>query len=118
MLNMDFNDLKLAKQKAKENTGKNENKAEISFNEGLKLLDEFHSNSDKKYLEKAGDKFIETISFKRTMVEPYVYLAYIYYLLNEDKEALQYLKIAEEIDKNYSKINELKKMLTKNYSGK
>ena len=72
---------------------------------------------DKNSLQECGKKLLEAIKIKPNNAKPYAYLSYIYYILNNDELALEYLNIASGLDlKNENKvfISKLKDLIPSN----
>ena len=109
----DFDAIKSVKSNIK--TNGNEAKSDEVLKDALKDLESFHNlPPNKEKLKDVAKKFIEVIKFKRNRVEPYVYLAYIFFQINQNDLAVKYLKIARDIDPVYPQIEELKQMILMN----
>lgn len=106
-------------EKAKASSIVNEQSAEDRyselFNKGIFYLRKFSdttANDDLELLQKAAEFFTETFEIKKNRVEPYFYLAHIFYLINEVEQALKYIKIATFIDSNFPGLEHLKLMIS------
>lgn len=71
---------------------------------------------DKDKLQECAEKLLEVIEIKPSKPNAYVYLSYIYYILNNDELTLKYLKTATFLDtkeENKVFISELKDLIAK-----
>jgi len=71
---------------------------------------------NKNKLKECGQKLLEAIKIKPTNPQPYVYLSYIYYILDNDELASEYLNIATDLDsknENQALISKLKDLISK-----
>ena len=88
-----------------------EENSQSAFNHAIDLLTEFQEKHDKVILLKAAHKLVESIRLEKNQIEPYFLLAYIFYILDNGKLALKYLKVAELIDPNFLEIKKLKSII-------
>jgi hypothetical protein len=109
---MDFGALTSAKKKAEVNIEKLAGDFNEEFNQALLLLKEFTETQNPVKLKQAASKFFSAVKCKRSRIEPYLYLSYIFYLFDENQLAHEYLDIARSIDSNNAKIQELQNLLT------
>ena len=113
MFNFDI--LKEAKKKSLDESDFFE-KAESSYEEALKYIRNFQQTKIKKELELAAEKLFEVIKYKRKQAKAYIWLSYIFIILDDSKMAIKYLKIAEIFEPDFPKINELKILIEKTFS--
>jgi tetratricopeptide (TPR) repeat protein len=108
---MDFEALKSAKKKVVVIQEKQTDSFDSLYNEGIKYFNQCIENENIDLLKKAADKFVESIHYKSTMVEPYFYLAHIFYVLGKDDLTIEYLKIAQSINPDYPRLQAFKKIV-------
>jgi len=108
-----FDNLVSVKKNTEKIEEKRINNYETAFNNALLALKDFKSKSsyDPQLLKKAADNLIEAMGQKRSKPEPYITLSCIFYMINEDKLAIKYLKVASELNPNLPQVNELRKLL-------
>lgn len=107
----DMSSLNAAKKKAKDNYEKHVGDFESELKEGIELFKSFADDKNSNTLKKASDKFFDAIRSKRSRVEPYIYLSYIFYMLDNNELAIKYLDYAKSIDSSRSEILELQKII-------
>lgn len=78
----------------------------------LEIFSTFDENTDPQILLQTAEKLITAITFKRSNPEPYICLAYIFYLLDQDELALEYLVTAKDFDSDNPRIGELYYLIT------
>jgi hypothetical protein len=66
-------------------------------------------------LREVADKFVELIDIDERRIEPYIYLAKIFFLVDNKDLAFKYLKLAREIDPENQEINQVKDMILRHY---
>ncbi len=93
-----------------QSAGREENSLS-AFNQAIELLLEFQETLDKTILVKAAHKLVDSLKFEKNHVEPYFLLAYIFFILDNGKLALKYLKVAELIEPNFPDIRRLKSVI-------
>jgi hypothetical protein len=81
------------------------------YNQALQYLKEFTESQNPAKLKQAASKFFNAVKCKRSRIEPYLYLSYIFYLFDENQLANEYLEIAKSIDSGNPKIQELQQLL-------
>ena len=84
----------------------------LLYEEALELLKEFEAEQkpSKVKLLNSAEKLTESVKHNQHHAKSYFLLAYIFYLLNDDKLAEKYLNVAKdlEIDKDrFKKLSEL-----------
>ncbi len=108
---MDFEALKSAKKKVVVIQEKQADSFDSLYNEGVTYFNQCIENNNLELLKKAADKFVESISYKSTLVEPYYYLAHIFYVLGKDDLTIEYLKISQSINPDYPGLQAFKKIV-------
>lgn len=103
----DLGALASAKNKAKVNQDRKEEDFNGEYSKGLEYLKLFSQSKKESDLKLAASKFFESIKCKRSRIEPYIYLSYIFYLLDKNDLAKEYLNIAKSIDPTYYGIQNL-----------
>ncbi len=93
----DLKDIQEAKKKL---TEKRTDNSDESYNQGLKILEEYKQNPDINLLDQAGKKFIEALEFNKEHIQSLIYLSYIFYTLNNDETALKYLDMVFALESN------------------
>ncbi|MFN8578292.1 MAG: hypothetical protein U0354_15750 [Candidatus Sericytochromatia bacterium] len=107
----DMSSLATAKKKASTNYEKSVGDFEVELKEGIRLFTEFASNQNTEILKKSADKFFDAIRAKRSRVEPYIYLSYIFYMLDNNDSAKRYLDYAKSIDSTRREILDLQRVI-------
>lgn len=107
----DLSSLKDANKKAKSNYDKSAEDFEKEYQEGLSLLKEFAETTDNEKLKSSASKFFNAIKCKRSAIEPYIYLSYIFFLFDEDDLAKKYLDYAKSIDNAHPQIFKIQKLI-------
>ena len=110
----DFGSITGAKKKAENNYQKHAGDYFTEFNTGLAYMKEFVRNPDDNILRRAAEKFSAAIICKRSSVEPYCYLAYIFFIFDRKETSIEYFKYAESIDKSFHLLAELREMIYSN----
>ncbi|MFN4151998.1 MAG: hypothetical protein ACK4IX_13745, partial [Candidatus Sericytochromatia bacterium] len=59
----------------------------------------------------SASKFFNAIRCKRSVVEPYIYLSYIFFLFDEDELSKKYLDYAKSIDSSHPQITNIQKLI-------
>jgi hypothetical protein len=77
----------------------------------LALLQQFQEKTDKRTLLEAANSLIESLKYEKNQVEPYFFLSYIFFILDNNKLALKYLKICELIDPTFPELKKLKGLI-------
>ena len=108
---MDLSLLKSAKKKSEVVKEKNLEKLDAILEEATNLFNKAHETEDFELLRASADKFSECIHYKSNRVEPYFYLAQIFYTLGDDALTLEYIKIAMSIDPNYPKLKAFRQVV-------
>lgn len=108
---MDLGALTSAKKSAEVNYEKLAGDFNQEYNQALQYLKDFTENQNQAKLKQAAGKFFSAIKCKRSRIEPYLYLSYIFYLFDENQLALEYLDMAKSIDSGNTRIPELQQLL-------
>jgi hypothetical protein len=82
-----------------------------SLKQALQILQEFQEKTDKTTLLQAANSLIESLKYEKNQVEPYFFLSYIFFILDNNKLALKYLKICELIDPTFPELKRLKGLI-------
>ncbi len=109
----DLSALASAKNKAKVNQSRKEEDFNDEFNQGLDFLKTFAESKSEKDLKMAANKFFEAIKCKRSRIERYIYLSYIFYLFDRNDYAREYLNIAKSIDSTSPMIQSIQAIIYK-----
>lgn len=109
----DINSIKAAKSKASQNYEKINKDLEEEFSKGMAYFGEFARTHSVHTLRKAMDKFFFYIENKRTRPEPFFYIAFSAYLLNERVIAEKYLNFTKQVAPDFQYINQLKALINK-----
>lgn len=109
-----FDNLNSVKKKVEKLDEKRNDYFKLSFSEALSSLNKFRKSPDfdPMLLKKAAYRLIETMEQKRSKPEPYIVLSCIFYMINEDRLAIKYLKIASILAPDLPQVTELKKLLS------
>lgn len=107
----DFINIKSAKTQTLERDGKRVENSRELYKEALKHIYNYKQHQNKEELEQASVKLFKCLSINRQMVEPYVWIAYIYHSLNMDDKAFKYLKLAEMFNPAFPQIQKLKNLI-------
>jgi tetratricopeptide (TPR) repeat protein len=103
-----------ARASTKDRDGTRLKQADDLFNEGLLLIEQFRLTKDNPdLLIDASEKFEESLKLNRTKGESYFWVAYVLFNFSQVKEALIYLKKAEELKPDYPQIKQLKEVIAK-----
>ncbi len=98
-----------------ENTDHQDAKFVEVFNIGITLLKKFSANNDKindlNLLHNATKKFMEALEIKKNRPEPYFYLAYTFYLLNELSFAMTYMRVVAFLEPAFPGLKYLRENL-------
>jgi hypothetical protein len=95
---------------------KNEKSGEIKneeFEKTFKLsilyLEKFHNegNTDILLLKESAKLFAKSISIKRNSAESYFYLSYIFFLMDQDRVSLKYLKVCRNLNPSLEGIKKM-----------
>lgn len=99
----------------KVNNTETQDKYQIVFNEGLTLFLEAVYDIDSDYgfdlLKESAEKFSQAISIRKSKPEPYFYLAYIFFILQDISLAIKYFKVAEFMKPDLDGLAVLKKYI-------
>jgi hypothetical protein len=107
----DLSSVSSARKQAETNFKKSAMEYETEFNEGLNLLQQFTVTPEERILKKASGKFFNALKCRRSQIEPYCYLSYIFFLFDHKTLALEYLKYAESINPQYPQVKEIKTLI-------
>ncbi len=102
MANVDSETLQERKVIIQNKEDKNDIKYKITFEQGFYLLQKFSEKTepDPQFLKLAAEKFFDSIEIKKNQAEPYFYLSYIFNYFGKKEQALNYLKVATNINPN------------------
>jgi len=106
-----FDNLKDVKNVSNTQEAEREIKSDELLHDGIGLMTEFKVRKEKSLLISASELFFEAIKYKRTNPSPYVWLAYIFYLLDKRENAVKYIKLATMFKATGEMLEELKKKL-------
>lgn len=110
----DLSSITAAKKKAEDNYQKHAGDYDTEYQAALEYLNDFTRNPTDLRLRMAASKFFEAIRCKRTSIEPYCYLSYIFFIFDKKEVSLEYLRYAESIDQHFHLLGELREMLYSN----
>lgn len=113
---LDLDSISSAKDKANKNIERKKENFEKEYNEGLRLFKEFIQNKNTETLKKSSSKFFEALKCKKTKVEPYIYLSYIFHIFDKEELAIEYLHTAKSLDPNSEEVHRLQEFLYNNQS--
>jgi hypothetical protein len=82
-----------------------------SLKKGLDKLKEFQEKTNKETLLHAANFLIESLKFEKNQAEPYFFLAYIFYIMDNNRLALKYLKICELINPGFPELKRFKALI-------
>lgn len=108
-----FDSLNSIKKEAGKLGEKRNDKFEEAFKQALDTMQKFHLNpaSGTKFLKEAAEQLINAMSQRRSRPEPYIVLSCIFYMINEDKLAVKYLKAASSLAPEMPQVKALKQLL-------
>jgi hypothetical protein len=92
-----FKDLMQAKAKANINQEKKAEDYDKILNEAVSLYNRALQEENDGLLKKAAEKFCESLALKRSQMEPYLFLAVIYFMFEEKETAKQYFAAASDL---------------------
>jgi hypothetical protein len=107
-----FNNLKLAASQAKKikEDSPIKSRYETVYKEGVEHLRKYSAspgfNQEEFFL--AADKLAEAINLNKFKPEPYLYLAWLFFIANDSAKSLKYLRIAEAIKPDLAGIKQLR----------
>lgn len=107
----DLSSLNTAKKKAESNYIKGSESFEKDYQEAVSLFKEFAETGDNEKLKKSSSKFFSSIKAKRSAIEPYIYLSYIFFLFDEDELSKKYLNYAKSIDSSNPQVIKLQNLI-------
>src|SRR5688500_14943483 len=81
---------------------------DAAFKKARKILGEFSVSQKAERLKDAGNEFLNLIESNPSRVEPYVYMAYIFFLYSKKIEAIKYLRHAEGLNRDYPFIKDVR----------
>lgn len=84
---------------------------EEAYAEGIKILSEFTRNFKFSILIKAAKKFIEATKINPNIAGPYVFLAWLYLIVDDKNTCYEYLSTAEKIEPNFPGIYRIKYLM-------
>lgn len=114
----DFSAINEAKKITKANYDRSEQEFNFLIQEALDSLDTFLLSPcfDYDNLSDSMNTFVEAIEIKKNRVEPYFYLSYIFYLLNDLDQAVNYLFIATNLNNQFEGLAELRENINNKIS--
>jgi tetratricopeptide (TPR) repeat protein len=86
--------------------------AEILYEDALELIEKYRETEDETYLHTASNNLDEALKNNHTKGECYFWLSYIFFTFGQDKEAFDFLKEAEVLSPDYTKIKEFKEIIS------
>ncbi|GIW23205.1 MAG: hypothetical protein KatS3mg068_2212 [Candidatus Sericytochromatia bacterium] len=92
-----YNDLKNISRVKKEFTDNRNQLAEELFKNAVSLIEKFMVNKNISTLKEAGDNLVNVIQYNDEHVGAYICSSYIFYVLENNQLALDYLEKAEKI---------------------
>ncbi|MFN4150311.1 MAG: hypothetical protein ACK4IX_05165 [Candidatus Sericytochromatia bacterium] len=111
---LDLTSISSAKDKADKNSEKKKEDFEKEYNEGLNLFRQFAQDKNQDTIKKASSKFFSAIKCKRSRIEPYIYLAYIFHIFDKKERAIEYLNRAKSLDPHSELVIKLQAFLYNN----
>lgn len=91
--------------------------SDMFLNEAVELLKKFQNDYSSAFLlHEAANKLTESINYNNENVKALIYMSYIFFVIEKDKIALDFLKIAQDIDPKNNLIKKLKDAFKKNQS--
>ena len=110
-----FDNLKDIKDLSNQVEQEREMRSEELLEEAISLMSDFKESRQKNLLINASELFFESIKYKRTNPSPYVWLAYIFYILDKKENTIKYIKLASMFKSKDPMLDELKKMMGMNF---
>jgi hypothetical protein len=109
-----LDDLKSAHESTKERDDKRKDNYSEIYNEALNLIDRFIQNpqTNLSSLEQAAYNLIDALHLVKDRPEPYLLLAYIFYMMGDENGALKYLQVCNSINPNAAGIGEIKDLIS------
>lgn len=108
---LNFKLLEEAKKSTFERDEELSEKAKEAYEQAVVFIQKFQKTKESKELTNAANKLYESIKYKRKQVEPYIWLSYIFHVMEKEDKAIKYLKIAEHFDPKHPKIPGLKTLI-------
>lgn len=108
----DFDSLKEINSVIEVRDRKRETQAKKIYEEALVYIKKYKTTNDKEDLIEASNKLFDSVNTYRKLVEPYVWLAYIFQIMEEFDTAMEYLKVAENINPDFPQIIKLKSLIS------
>ena len=105
MFNME--DLMEAKNQASKNKGNKKDTYNETILKGIELYEEFIETDNDDKIKGAADKFIEALEINRNKMEPYLFLAIIFFTFDEKEKAHDYFEAALEIGSDQEGFDQL-----------
>jgi hypothetical protein len=102
-------DMQIAPSKVSENQEKNPFNYEIFLHEGIALYEQYTADQKESTLIKAADKFFLALNYKRSDMEPYLFLSLIFFLFDEITTAKVYFETASALPAEHPEFAELKR---------
>lgn len=90
-----FSALSQAKQKVEVKNESNVNKGDELYQQALQSLSSFYTSSNKSDLKKAAKALIQVIRYNRKHIQAYLWLAYIFCVIDNASMAVRYLKLSK-----------------------
>jgi tetratricopeptide (TPR) repeat protein len=109
----DLSAIKNAQAKANVNRAEKLDEYDDLIKEAFAFFEKAIQNSDSDGLRRAAGKYIKAISFRRDKVEPFSYLATIFYLFDQEETCMEFYEKAKALDPTFSEIKKLERMLFK-----
>lgn len=110
-IGIDSESIEKAKQKTQVRDEKRHETSENLYKEAIELIKRFDLENKDELLRQAALRLDSSLKYNNHHAESYFWLAYIFFIFAKYKESIQYLKKAEELKPDYSKIKQLKVLL-------
>jgi tetratricopeptide (TPR) repeat protein len=112
---LDFDALKQAKQKTAGRDQAREDRFLEPYNRALEIIAglSLEPQMSVRKLKEAADALAEAIEIRRTLPQPYVLMAFVFFCMRDYKMAFKYIRTAEKYDPQFPKTQELKAIIQK-----
>jgi hypothetical protein len=106
-----ISDLKNAKALASANRAEKLEEYDDLVKEGFALFEKGIRIASSQTLKDAAKKFVKSLACRRDKVEPYAYLASIFYLFDEEETCRDFYEKAKSLNPDFAELKKLKKFL-------
>ncbi|MFN4150027.1 MAG: hypothetical protein ACK4IX_03705 [Candidatus Sericytochromatia bacterium] len=110
----DFKELNQAKTKTEDISKNRIYNFEQLYNSALDDITQFKISKNKILIQSATEKLVKANSLKRSDPRPYIKLAYISYVFDNNALASKYLREAKLLTTNNQDIDKLQNLISKN----